>query len=271
MKVYSFESFSSTTVKALLKNNLTGFSSFDIARALKNKDVKVNGKRVHTDIALNKGDYVQIYLSPRKYYDVIYSDSNIVVLNKLLGIETNSVDDQKQTLLTELKAQYPTARPVHRLDTNTLGIIVFALNENSETELLHAFKNGKVIKKYVATVASKNVKTSDKFLDSYNKNAGIVRFAPPLHDGKDARLEYECLSVDNDLATLLIILHTGKTHQIRAQLSYHGIYILGDGKYGDKTLNRKYHKSIQSLKSVYLHFTNLKALKYLENMPFSIL
>ena len=151
--------------------------------------------------------------------------------------------------------------------------MIFALNKTAEEELIHAFKSGKVEKKYLAVVSAENVKENDNFQDSFvkNENNGQVKFGKAKNDGNDARLEYVLLSKNNDLANILVTLHTGKTHQIRAQLSYHKIYILGDGKYGDKNLNRKYKKYYQCLTSVYLKFTKLDKLKYLENKPFDII
>ena len=271
MKVFNFITQKETTLKDALHYYCSGLTNLDIMRALKNKDVKINGKRVRQDTMLQIGDEVQIYYSPNQYYDIIYNDNNILVINKLKSIETNSADEQKQTLLKELQVDFPSIKPIHRLDTNTLGLIVFALNSLAETELLRAFKNGYVVKKYLAIVSANNVKNKDYFFDSFQKHNGYVHFGKAKHDGNDARLEYECIERNEDLATILVTLHTGKTHQIRAQLSYHQIYILGDGKYGDKMLNRKYKKSQQQLKSVYLHFTNLNKLKYLEEKPFSLL
>ena len=272
MEQFSFISERKGTIKEVLQYYCTGLTNIDIIKALKNKDVKINGVRVNSNSNVEIKDEISIYYVQKKYYEIIFEDKNILVINKLKSIETNSIEN-KQTLLTELQKKYTTVLPIHRLDTNTLGLIIFALNKIAEEELIHAFKSGKVEKKYLAVVSAENVKENDNFQDSFlkNENNGQVKFGKAKNDGNDARLEYVLLSKNNDLANILVTLHTGKTHQIRAQLSYHHIYILGDGKYGDKNLNRKYKKNVQQLKSVYLKFTGLNKLKYIENLTFEIL
>ena len=272
MEQFTFISERKGTIKEILQYYCTGLTNIDITKALKNKDVKVNGVRVNSSVNIEVKDEISIYYIQKKYYKIIYEDNNILVVNKLKSIETNSFEN-KQTLLTELQKKYATVLPIHRLDVNTLGLMIFALNKTAEEELIKAFKSGKVEKKYFAVVSAQNVKESDNFQDSFIKNekSGQVKFGKAKNDGNDARLEYVLIDKKNDLANILVTLHTGKTHQIRAQLSYHHIYILGDGKYGDKNLNRKYKKNEQQLKSVYLKFSGLNKLKYIENFNFEIL
>lgn len=271
MEQFTFINNLDCSLKQALTYYCTGLNSQDINNIIKNKDVKINGVRVKENVAIKPNVEITVYYSHKKYYDILYQDENVVIINKIKSIETNS-DEYKQTLLYELSKEYPTIIPIHRLDTNTLGIMCFALNEVASQELVYAFKSGQVIKKYLAVVSQDNIQTSGQFQDSFVKTKdNIVRFDYAQNDGNDARLSYELMSKKDDLAIILVTLHTGKTHQIRAQLSYHKIYILGDGKYGDKNLNRKYKKSYQCLTSVYLEFTKLDKLKYLENKPFDII
>ena len=244
-----------------------------ISRAIQDKDVKINGKRVKTNVIVYENDVIEAYFNEQKQniYDVIYRDDNILVVNKKKGIETVSFDENKQTLQTVVQKEFSTAKAVHRLDTNTLGLVAFALNNATERELLDAFKNGNVVKKYYAVVSTHDVKNEESFTDYFTKtDDAIVKFGATENDGIEANLSYRLIKRDNDLAQIEVDLHTGKTHQIRAQLAYHKIFILGDGKYGDKNLNRKYKKNTQELVSVYIRFENLPTLKYLQSLPFDI-
>ena len=271
MELIEFRNDKPRKLKEALQFYVSGLSNFEVSKILSRKDVKVNGKRTKENLDLKENDQVCVYVQNQVYFDVLYADKNIVVLNKVRPIETNS-NLSKQTLESELRKSYPTARAIHRLDTNTLGLVCFALNDNAEKELKNAFKKGDVVKKYVAVVNRKNVKSHEKFCDYYEKDSksGVLKVKNHGKPINEIRLEYDLLAMQDDLASILVRLHTGKTHQIRAQLAFHNIFILGDGKYGDKELNRKHKKSYQQLKSVYLHFTNLEKLKYLEEKIFEI-
>lgn len=261
------------SLKQCLQYYCGDISKMQISRAIQEKDVKVNGKRVKTNVIVYEKDIVEAYFNEAKQniYDVVYQDNNILVVNKKKGIETVSFDETKQTLETVVQKDFPTAKAVHRLDTNTLGLVAFALNRNAENELLDAFKNGNVVKKYFAVVSSHDVKNEETFTDYFTKtDNATVKFGANDTDGIEAILSYKLIKRVGDLAQIEVDLHTGKTHQIRAQLAYHKIFILGDGKYGDKNLNRKYKKDVQSLASVYLRFENLATLKYLQSLPFDI-
>ncbi len=272
MNKISFVSEKEDKLKNIILYYCTGVNSFEVTQALKKKDIKVNGSRVRENIDIKINDNVTIFVEDKKYYDILYEDNNILIINKLISIETNSSECNKQTLLTELQKKYPTVKPVHRLDTNTLGLMCFVLSEVAEKEITNAFKLGNVIKKYKAVVNSNAVKDYDILKNQLIKVDGRtkIQVCPPKNNESDAVLEYELLSKQDDLAEILVTLHTGKTHQIRAQLSYHNIFVLGDGKYGDKYLNRKYKKDQQQLKSVYLKFTQLQILNYLTEKEFRI-
>ena len=261
------------SLKQCLQYYCGDISKMQISRAIQEKDVKVNGKRVKTNVTIYEKDIVEAYFNEAKQniYYVVYQYDNILVVNKKKGIETVSFDETKQTLQTVVQKDFPTAKAVHRLDTNTLGLVAFALNSTAESELLDAFKNGNVVKKYFAVVSSHDVKNEETFTDYFTKtDNATVKFSANDTDGIQASLSYKLIKRAGDLAQIEVDLHTGKTHQIRAQLAFHKIFILGDGKYGDKNLNRKYKRSVQSLASVYLRFENLATLKYLQSLPFDI-
>ena len=102
MEQFSFISERKGTIKEVLQYYCTGLTNIEITKALRNKDVKINGVRVNSNNSVEIKDEISIYYVQKKYYEIIFEDKNILVINKLKSIETNSIEN-KQTLLTELQ------------------------------------------------------------------------------------------------------------------------------------------------------------------------
>ena len=127
------------------------FSAF--MKALRHRDIKVNGKRVSSDVILSVGDKVEIYFVENKAekYNEIFKDDNIIVVDKKKGYSSESVFES-------LKNQIGEVYFIHRLDRNTSGIMIFALNHLAEKALLSGFKNRTFEKYYKTYKVSKNGK-----------------------------------------------------------------------------------------------------------------
>ena len=111
---------------------------------LRKKDIKINSKRVNKDCLVAIGDIIECYYDGQKTpLEIVYLDENIVVCNKPQGITS-------EDYYNKVKSEYPTAYFSHRLDRNTSGLIVFALNEKSYTELLKGFKQRTFEKYYTS-------------------------------------------------------------------------------------------------------------------------
>ena len=128
--------------------------------------------------------------------------------------------------------------PVHRLDTTTTGLMVFAKNEASAAALSRQLTEHRLSKEYLS-ICHGRVDNSGRMTDFlYHdriKNKSFV-VENKRKGSKEAILDYELISYDEkrDLSCVKIALHTGRTHQIRVQLASRKHPLYGDGKYGAK-------------------------------------
>ena len=241
--------------------------SFCRAALLREKDIKVNGVRVSKNINLHAGDEVAYYTSPKQEsmpsHEKVFEDENIYIADKFSGVSFEG-------LLSEL-SQSGNFYGVHRLDRNTQGLIVFAKTKGAESELLSGFEKRLISKSYIA-LCKNSFKNKSASLTAYllkDEKKGEVKIYPaPVQGGVTIKTDYTVLEERGDIALVKIVLHTGRTHQIRAHTAYIGCPVLGDTKYGDKALNEKYGAKRQWLVAKYLKFNLEGGLAYLNGKTF---
>lgn len=160
-----------------------------------------------------------------------YFDNDIAVCIKPVGL-----DSEKQVpylLKQELSGDF---FPVHRLDLNVSGVMVYARNKSAAAALSKAIQENTMIKEYVAMVhgtpAESGVLEDLLFKDSRKNKVFVVQRI--RHGVKKAKLEFTRLT-KGEASLVHIRLHTGRSHQIRVQFSSRGYPLVGDHKYGSKS------------------------------------
>ncbi len=239
-----------------------------ILKTLRKKDIKVNGKRVNKDIEVKVGDVVSVYafISEAPKINRVFEDDNILIVNKPTGIE---VVGNENDLVNILSGEGVNVIACHRIDVNTEGLVLFAKNEMAEKIITNAFKNKTINKYYLAWVNGKPLKKTDVLNDYLLKdadNSQVKIFKTKVNNSKPITTIYSVIEEYNSTSLLKVQIPTGKTHQIRAHLSFIGHPIIGDEKYGEKSVNKKFNLKKQCLTAVKLelNFGNSK-LSYLNN------
>ena len=252
-------------------------------KSLRNKDIKINEKRINKDIKVNENDKIDIYINdtvlfnlPKKL-EYIYDDENIAIVFKPQGILSNNEgqDILEPTLDDLVKKDHPNYIICHRLDRNTSGLLIFAKNKNINQEILNGFKNNCITKEYIAYVANCNFLKNEETITNYidiDKKTGIAKVYDENNNKrcfKKITTSYKVLYTNKkrNYGIVKVIIHNGKTHQIRSVLSYINHPIIGDSKYGKNEINKYFKKNKQLLFAVkyIFNFKENSKLKYLNN------
>lgn len=162
--------------------------------------------------------------------DILYSDREIVVCIKPVGMDS--------------EAEFPAALkealggeifPIHRLDKNVGGVMVYARTKGAAASLSKAVQEGTMVKEYRARVHGTPPEQGDwtdlLWKDSSKNKVFVVK--RERKGVKSARLEFTRLSAGED-SLVHVRLHTGRSHQIRVQFASRGFPLVGDHKYGAK-------------------------------------
>ncbi len=254
-----------------LKNNFPNVSSSLLHKAIRNKDIKINNTRINDpNYILRNDDLLQIYIDDyllfgfTKDLDIIYEDDNILVVYKPQGILSNNEEGNINEPTFEeyvRKNKGENIKICHRLDRNTAGLIIFTKNDDAYKCMLEGFKEGYITKEYIAYVYGCDFDATHYIYEKYitkDKVDGYSKiydsFVP---NSQKIITEFDVIKkvLKDNYSILKVIIHTGKTHQIRAQLANISHPIIGDSKYGKNEINRKFKKYKQLLYAVNYSFS----------------
>ncbi len=198
---------------------------------------------------------------------ILYEDNQIVVAVKPQNVPTqadSSGDTDFLSIIKEyIKVKYN--KPgnafigmVHRLDRPTGGVMVFARNSKAAERLCKQIEEGDFDKKYLAVTVGapldRRAHLKNWLIKDEKEN--MVRVVPArTADAKNAELGYKVLEVNDSVALLDVHLYTGRSHQIRAQLSNIGNPVFGDAKYGGDVLKKGYNLALWAYQLTFVHPT----------------
>lgn len=243
------------------KRHIGIFKLSELYRCLREKNIKLNGKKATAGDRIKEGDEIrypdtfglgtkeekyaarEAHISDKeaKYLKslVIYRDKYIIAINKPFGLAVQGGSGQKKYLDNMLSAFQDEggARPklVHRLDKDTSGVLLLATSAFAASWLTRAFKERDIHKTYYA-VLEKRVKKGKGVINAPLKKAfigGQELMVVDKTDGLEAKTEYEVLCSSDKAAFVKFKPLTGRTHQLRVHAKYIGHPIIGDTKYGN--------------------------------------
>lgn len=219
---------------------------------------QVNNKTVKLSYRVAPGDYLVIEWEDERELnleaediplDIIATGSRFLVVNKVQGMVVHpGAGNPAGTLVNALlwyigntshnpRLSLASGRPgiVHRLDKDTSGLIVCALDDDALALMAQEFKTRRVKKRYLAIVCG-CPRSREGRIDAplARDPRDRKRFAVVLHGGKEARSTWRVLATWGAYSLLLMELETGRTHQLRVHLRHIGCPILGDPIYGAK-------------------------------------
>ena len=270
-----------------LSKAIKGLPTSLMYKYIRTKKIKVNRARTEQKYVLQEGDIVQLFIkdeffdSPEKdnsalasitpKLTIVYEDENIILCNKRPGVLVHEDDEGKDnTLIMHIKAylyqkgEYDPENEqsfapalCNRIDRNTGGIVIGAKNAEALRVMNEKIKNDEISKFYYCVVHGKMPKKADiltGFLLKDSDKNQVKIFDKQVKGSKNIITKYKVVSEKNGMSLLEIELVTGRTHQIRAHMSYIGHPLLGDGKYGINKDDRAKGYKYQALYAFRLRF-----------------
>ena len=274
-------------------------------RYIRTKHIKVNRKKAEISTKLCEGDVVDAWISDEfftevkpKYeflsaptnLDIVYEDENILLVDKKQGVLVHPDDKEyRDTLIGRIqhylydKGEY---RPeeehsfapslANRIDRGTGGIVIAAKNAEALRILCDKIKEREIDKQYLAVIhgiPAKKEATLEGFLEKNENKNKVYLKSSREGDALSIKTRYRVLSTKNNLSLIEVDLLTGRTHQIRAHMASIGHPLLGDGKYGKLSADKKLGFTRQALYSYKLTFSFKSdggLLEYLNGKTFKV-
>ncbi len=236
-------------IDELVRRHVPALTPQEIRGVFAHRDVKVDGKRVPPDMRPAAGQTVAVYCMPpvREALDVVYRDADVLLINKRPGISVEddgsgfpSLESLAADLVRRDHPDAPPPVPCHRLDNQTSGLILFALNPRAAEILRKAFAERTLDKRYICLVKGQPKPPASVCRAWLKKDAALGRVQILDREVPGSRpivTGYETLEA-GPVSRLRIHLITGRTHQIRAHMAALGHPLLGDDVYGDRAFNR---------------------------------
>ncbi|MBM7562183.1 RluA family pseudouridine synthase [Fusibacter tunisiensis] len=262
-KIIISENEAEQRLDRFLTKYLNATTRSNIFKMIRKKVFKVNGVRVKEDYFLKLGDELEIFLADetleglireeeiprpdRLGLDIVYEDASLLILNKPKGMLTHpDKDEYKNTLATSvqfyLKALCTRTfrpAPIHRLDKNTSGLVVFAKTYEALKKYNELMRD-RAIEKYYLCVVEGHIDQPGEvkgYLVKDPERNKVTLYKWDSDDSKFCHTKYKPIQHLSHHTVLEVELLTGRSHQIRASLAWIGHPIVGDVKYGGQKTN----------------------------------
>lgn len=230
-----------------------------IYKTFRKKDVKINGKWIKEDYILCEGDVLRIYIKEdfqkektvketKLTAPILYEDENIIIFNKPAALPCQPDANHKDGTLSDMLKSYLAEKGEYnpeseasfspalcnRLDTNTSGLVIGAKNAEALRDMNAQIRLHNVHKYYLCRLENIPEKKTD-FVNTYIIKEETTNKSRISDEGKEISMEYMVIEEKENTALCQVLLHTGRSHQIRAYFSSIGCPLVGDKKYGAKT------------------------------------
>ncbi len=272
------------------------------------KRIKLNGQRASRDTRLSPGDTLQLYINDTFFgkgdnaenlflerfkpkLHIVYEDENLLLVDKRPGQSVHADETEKvNTLINHIQAYLyrkgewnPAAEQsfapalCNRIDRNTGGLVIAAKNAETLRIINEKIRAHEIEKSYLCITAGRPNPPEGKiegFLRKDEQKKQVTFYRHPIPGGRSAATLYRTLQTnDSGLSLVECRLLTGRTHQIRVSMAEIGCPLLGDGKYGNGAVNRKFGETRQALYAYKLRFafpTDAGCLNYLRGQIFTV-
>ncbi len=250
-----------------------GLSVPILHKALRSRDIRVNGHRITSDVTLSEGDIVELWLpdtsfeagkaaAPRGYddYRIVFETDQLLLVNKRPGLAVHPGKGESGGTLIEIVRRDQRNNGMdlcHRIDMNTGGLVLMAKNKQALDQAIRLFHEDRITKRYRCLVRGVPeagtpcvceddalMKELSAWLEKPSRGNVYIHDEPGAAD-LPITTRYRVLRVfknagpdKENVSELEVELVTGRTHQIRAHLAHLGHPILGDGNYGRNSYNR---------------------------------
>lgn len=245
-----------------------------LQKALREKNVKLNGKVLTEDISLLEGDVITISLPDSQLYskpdlDIVYEDDHVLIVNKPLDVVCQGENSLEKSTALYCDAPVFCCFP---LDTAIGGVVLFAKSKQAGIEIQRAQKSNEIHRIYHCLVKGKPEKETGELKGYAVKQSRFVTKIYPTNakGGSLVNLSYQLKQYQegDDYSLLEVDQIEGSLSLLRFQLASFGSPVMGDDKYGDRGFNRRHQAGQKALWSVgfRFHLSQHNRLRYLNTI-----
>ena len=242
-----------TRLDAYIASKMDSISRTNVKRLVEEEHITVNGKSSKVSYKVQLNDEIDIEIPEAKELDikaedipidVVYEDSDIIVVNKPKGLVVHPANGNWDgTLVNAVMAICKDSlsgiggeiRPgiVHRLDKDTSGLLIIAKNDQAHLNMSNQIKDRQVKKIYYALVRGVVPENEATINMPIGRSTKDRKKMAVTKDGKEAITHFKVIERFNKYTLLEVKIDTGRTHQIRVHLSQIGYPVVGDEVYSN--------------------------------------